>query len=191
MTYRLLLFSQEEEHFVMEIMAPPYATFRELHDLILRSCSYTELDNHFFLVCDENWKTREKIHLHDTGSTAMDEDLYLMDSTVLEDFLEEEGQHLAYIYEPSERKAFIIELVENIFGNRQETLRVSRCKGTPPAQTSAPSDDTAGTATADSTATPSAAAPASGEDDYAADNATDDTFSEDELDMEGFEVSDM
>ncbi len=176
----------------MEIMAPPSATFRELHDLILRACSYTELGNHLFLVCDENWKTREKIQLHDTGNTTMDEDLYLMDSTVLEDFLDEEGQHLAYTYALSARKTLIIELVETIFGNRAETLRVSRSKGTPPAQTDDTlPDSTNDAATADGAATLPASAPAPDEDDYAAENAPDDTFSADELDMEGFEVSDM
>ena len=121
MTYRILVFSEEEENFVIEIMASPSTTFHELHTLIMEACEYTETGNHQFLICNEAWKVKEKIHLHSPQSVGMDEDLYMMDEVRLEDFLEEDGQHIAYIYETSSRKKLLLELVENIFGKREKS----------------------------------------------------------------------
>ena len=129
MTYRLLAFSEEEEHFVMEIMAPPSATFHELHCLIQDFCNYQETGNHTFLICNEDWKVKEKIHLHENVSYNLDEDFYLMKDSFLEDFFDEEGQHIAYIYETNSRKSLLIELVENIFSTKTDKVFVSRHKG--------------------------------------------------------------
>ena len=72
MTYRFLLFSEEVENFVLEILAPSSATFAELHVLIQDACGYAEDDNHLFLVCDDLWKVREKVYLHDTDWEVID-----------------------------------------------------------------------------------------------------------------------
>lgn len=166
----------------MEIMAPPSATFHDLHALILQECAYTEKGDHRFLICDEGWKVKEKIHLHDPGKTGYDEDLYLMEDVILDDFIEENGQHIAYVYDTEAKSTFLLDVVETIFGEKAEKAYVRRRKGTPPAQFEEtyaippmPSTDTAGTAPAE----------------YKEDITDDDTFSEDELDAEGFEVSEM
>ena len=127
------MFCEEEPNFVMEIMASPSTSFHELHTLIHKTCGYEENGDHLFLICNEDWKVKEKIHLHDTASIGYDEDFFLMENSILEDFIEEEGQHMAYIYETSARKKFLIELVENIFGEMTESLRPPskrHCAGT-------------------------------------------------------------
>lgn len=181
MTYRLLAFSEEEEHFVMEIMAPPSATFHELHCLIQDFCNYQETGNHTFLICNEDWKVKEKIHLHENVSYNLDEDFYLMKDSLLEDFFEEEGQHIAYIYETNSRKSLLIELVENIFSTKTDKVFVSRHKGTPPTQKEEMEEVAASIipTTADTT------------ESATEENEDDALFSDDELDMEGFEVSEM
>lgn len=181
MTYRLLAFSEEEEHFVMEIMAPPSATFHELHCLIQDFCNYQETGNHTFLICNEEWKVKEKIHLHENVSYNLDEDFYLMKDSLLEDFFEEEGQHIAYIYETNSRKSLLIELVENIFSTKTDKVFVSRHKGTPPTQKEEMEEIAASIipTTADTT------------ESATEENEDGALFSDDELDMEGFEVSEM
>lgn len=183
MTYRILIFSEEEENFVMEVMASPSTTFHELHTLIMDACEYTETGNHQFLICNEAWKVKEKIHLHNPQSVAYDEDLFLMDEVRLEEFIEEEGQHIAYIYETDSRKKLLLELVENIFGKKTDKAHVSRRKGTAPVQL----DDI------EELSIPTTIIPSTVETD---DNETEDTddgdlFSADELDAEGFEVNEM
>lgn len=183
MTYRLLLFSEEVENFVMEIMAPPSATFHELHTLILNECAYTEKGNHRFLICDEGWKVKEKIHLHDSGKTCYDEDLYLMEDAILDDFIEENGQHIAYVYDTEAKSTFLLDLVETIFGEKAEKAYVRRRKGTPPAQFEESFE-----IPAIETMHASQTVITEPEKD---DITDDDSFSEDEIDTEGFEVSEM
>lgn len=183
MTHRFLIFSEEQANFVMEIMAPPSTTFHELHTLIMDSCGYFESGNHLFLICNEEWKVKQKIHLNDVASMDYDEDIFLMESSILEDFIEEEGQHMAYIYEPGTKKKFLIELVENIFGEKAEKAFIRRQKGTAPAQFNEEPILPAQTEVAPAT---------TNNDEQASEDAyIDDSFNEDEIDMEGFEVTEM
>lgn len=189
MTYRFIAFCEEIENFVMEIKAPPSATFLELHKLIQKNCNYSEQGNHQFLICDDNWRVKEKVHLTDSGSSALDEDLYLMESTFLEDFIEEEGQRIAYIYDITTKKSLLIEHIENIFGEKVEQAFVSRQKGFAPLQSSEEftfiSDKSIITAIEGNTAEQSI------EELNDEDIIGSDDFSEEELDMEGFEVTDL
>lgn len=189
MTYRLLLFSEEVENFVMEIMAPPSATFQELHELILSECAYTETGNHRFLICDEGWKVKEKIHLHDPKKSSYDEDIFLMEDTILDDFIEGDGQHIAYIYNTEAKSTFLLDLVETIFDEKAEKVYVRRRKGTPPPQ-SEDSYSIPEIETSIGTSAPSVEATG------ISDNDDEDTFEADgydaeEINAEGFEVSEM
>lgn len=182
MTYRILVFSEEEENFVMEVMASPSTTFHEMHTLIMKACEYTETGNHQFLVCNEAWKVKEKIYLSSPQSISFDEDLYLMNEVRLEEFIEEEGRHIAYVYETNSKKILLLELVESIFGKKTDEAHVSRRKGTAPAQ----SDDTEELLISP-TIIPST--PETGDEEEETDDT--DLFSADELDVEGFEVNEM
>lgn len=183
MTYRILVFSEEEENFVMEVMASPSTTFHEMHTLIMKACEYTETGNHQFLICNEAWKVKEKIYLHNPQSVGLDEDLYLMDEVRLEEFFEEEGQHIAYIYETNSRKTLLLELVENVFGQKTDEAHVSRRKGTAPVQFDEIEEPPV----------PPTTTPNTAETDNEDTEDTDDgdLFSADELDAEGFEVNEM
>lgn len=183
MTYRFLLFSEEVENFVMEIISPSSATFHELHALIQESCGYVEDDNHVFLVCDEAWKVKEKVYLRDTASIGMDEDIYLMESTILDEFIEEEGQHMAYLYDGASKKTLLLEMVESIFGEKADKAYVSRRKGVPPCQFEHVGEEPVVPMVPQTV-------PSNDETEV---SDTDDTglFMEDELDMEGFEVNEM
>jgi hypothetical protein len=113
----------------------------------------------------------------------MDEDLYMMDEVRLEEFLEEEGQHIAYIYETSSRKKLLLELVENIFGKKTDCVHVSRRKGTAPVQFDYTEDmPIPPTTTPNTTET---------DDDDTVETDDGELFSADELDAEGFEVNEM
>ena len=176
MTQKLTLFSQEVDDFVLELKIDADATFHDLHRLIQQACGYDDTQNHSFLICDEDWRIRHRIRQTDTGDTAIDEDLYLMDETPLGDFLEEEGQRLAYIFDPEGKRFFLMELTENMFGKPQRKPSVSRRHGMPPAQSLVvkKTDEEQNAYRGDFD-----------EDFYG-----DDGFDETELDMEGFEIND-
>ena len=187
MTFRFIVFSEEVEKFVMELKAPPSASFLDIHRLLLRECGYTEQDNHVFLVCNDDWRVKQKIHLHDTGDVGYDEDLYLMADTSLEDLIEEEGQKIAYVFDSSKRRTFLIELVETIFSEKSKEAVVSRRKGTPPAQTLEEEEDvTEAAVSALSTPQPSVE-----DSDSEEEPLDDDNYEDGELDMDGFEVTEM
>lgn len=173
MTQKITLFSQEVEDFVMEIKIDADATFYDLHKLILKACNYQEHENQRFMICNEDWKIERNILLQDNGEASIDEDLYLMQETTLEEYLEEEGQRLAYLFDPEDKRFFMMELSENIFGHPQSEPIVSRRYGTAPMQTLI-EEDVASTETNTEI----------DEEFYG-----DDSFEEDEIDLEGFEIN--
>ena len=176
MTHRFILFSQEVKNFVIEIKASPQSTFRQLHDIIQSHCQYVESGNHHFLICDEDWHPEQKILLNDEA-TSSDEDLNVMHECCLGDFLEDEGQRLAYRFDPESRRIFIIELTETIFGSRQTEPCVKRHCGQPPVQTIT-EEDVPATPQTHTTADPDI------EEDFYGDEG----FEADEFDEEGFDI---
>ena len=135
-----------------------------------------------FIVCDENWKPKEKVHLSNDDKVGFDEDMYLMEEAVLEDFIEDNAQRIAYIYDTDGRRKFLLELVEQIFGENTEHTYIRRRKGTPPTQFLKNTDI--------DNIMPSIGATSADEIDTE-ESTTEDSFSEDELDLEGFEVSEQ
>ena len=75
MTLKLTLFSQEKEDFVREILIDGDARFSELHQLILNDCNYDELDKQSFLICDEDWRVKQRICLQESEDISYDMDI--------------------------------------------------------------------------------------------------------------------
>lgn len=134
MILKITVASNEVEDFALEILIDANATFLDLHKTILKACQYKEGNDHRFYICNEDWRPEHRILLNDDGSIGSDEDLYLMDDTVMADFLEDEGQRMAYRFDPESRRIFLLELTETIFGNRQQEPEVKRRYGMPPIQ---------------------------------------------------------
>ena len=133
MTLKLTLFSQEKEDFVLEILVDNDAKFSELHQLILNDCKYEEHKKQCFLICDEDWRVKQRVCLHDED-LGYDQDMNLMSRTRIGEFLEEEGQRLAYVYDPEGKRFFLMELTENVFGRTEKKAIVNRRHGLPPHQ---------------------------------------------------------
>lgn len=189
MTLKLTLFSQEKEDFVLEILIDSDARFSELHQLILEDCNYEEHQKQSFLICDDEWRVKQRISLLDTEDVRYDEDINLMSQTRIGDFLEDEGQRLAYIFDPEGKRFFLMELTENVFGRKEKKAIVNRRHGQPPLQTSPDPSEGEENRAAEGEAygeTDGQFAPTSegiGEAFYG-----DDGFEADELDMEGYEI---
>lgn len=176
MTLKFTIASEEIEDFAFELLIDSNATFLDLHKAIIKACRYTEGDNHRFYICDEDWHPEQKILLNEEA-TSSDEDLNLMHECCLGDFLEDEGQRLAYRFDPESRRIFIIELTETIFGSRQTEPCVKRHCGQPPVQTIT-EEDVPATPQPQTTADPDI------EEDFYGDEG----FEADEFDEEGFDI---
>lgn len=185
MTLKLTLFSQEKEDFVLEILIDSDAKFSELHQLILNDCHYVEHERQSFLICDDDWRVRQRICLNDSEDVGYDEDIDLMSRTRIGDYLEDEGQRLAYVFDPDGKRFFLMELTENVFGRRDKKAVVNRRHGEAPVQK-----------TASPNSSPEeegsfAAFSSSGEEleESAETFYGDDGFEEEELDLEGYEIN--
>ena len=174
MTQKFTLFSQEIEDFVLELKIDEEATFLQLHQLILEACGYKDTQNHSFLICDEDWRVKEHIRQNESGSYNSEEDIYLMRNTSLREFLEEEGQRLAYIFDPEGKRFFLMELTENIFGKPQDSPMVSRRHGKAPLQSLYLEQETEKAETTTDL-----------DEEFYGDNG----FDESEIDQEGFEIN--
>lgn len=181
MIHRFILFSEDVKDFVMEIKAPSTCTFLDLYNLIMQDCGYVETGNHRFLICDEDWHVRQKIHLHDIDAAGYEEDVNLMESSCLGDFMDDEGQHLAFVYDIIGKRIFLMEMVENVFGESLSAPMVSRKKGIAPEQFELEDIDDMQSA--------KPATPQSIPDDDGDEEETDDNgYDNDEIDLEGFEI---
>ena len=115
MIYKFRLLSDEVEDFRRDIEIDSDATFHDLHKAILAATGYKDDQMTSFFICDGYWEKETEITLEDMG-TSSDMDSWIMEETPLEELLEDEKQHLLYIFDPLADRAFFIELSEIITG---------------------------------------------------------------------------
>ncbi len=134
MVYRFKLVSDEVSNFVREIEIDSEHSFLQLRNAILDSVgfSHDELDS--FFICDEDWNKEEEITLEDMGVTASDRDLWLMESTPLEELIEEEGQKLIFVFDYLTERSFFMELKEIIPERDLDSPVCTMRKGSGPKQ---------------------------------------------------------
>ena len=188
MTLKLTLFSQEKEDFVLEILIDNDAKFSELHQLILNDCNYEEHRKQCFLICDEDWRVKQRVCLQDSEDVGYDEDLNLMSHTRVGDFLEDEGQRLAYVFDPEGKRFFLMELTENVFGRTERKAFVNRRHGLAPLQT--PSNSLSRGKNKEQGTSSLRDSREEFDDDDALDEKFygDEGFENEELDLEGYEI---
>lgn len=133
MVYRFTIISDENDDFLREVKIDSEATFYELHQTILQSCNYSDDQMTSFFICDENWEKEQEITLEDMGGSS-DEDNYIMCETELNELLEDEKQHLLYVFDPLADRVFFIELSEIITGQDLEKAVCSKKRGEAPEQ---------------------------------------------------------
>ena len=87
-----------------------------------------------FTICENGWAKGQEITLEEMDTDA-DEDSYIMAETELNEFLEDEKQHMLYTFDPLADRVFFIELSEIKTGKNLEKGKITRSVGEPPAQT--------------------------------------------------------
>ena len=133
MVYRFLLLSDEVDNFKREIQIDSQSTFFDLHKEILKCTGYDSNQLYSFFLCDDDWSKLTEITLIEMD-TSSEEDSYVMDSTLLEDLIEDEHQKLIYIFDPLNERVFFIELREIITGKDIMDPVCSKSSGIPPKQ---------------------------------------------------------
>ncbi len=184
MLFRIKLISDEVEAFLREFLIESDATFLELNRAILDSCGYPDDQITSFYLCDEEWERKTQVTREDMsldGSSSYDEDIYVMESTRLNEFIEDEDQKLEFVYDPFAERMFYLDVVELIPGKHLAHPELVRSVGEAPRQIE--------TLDVSDLGPKKGAVPTDELFDETEFYGTD-SFNNDEFDPEGFEMSD-
>ena len=184
MVYRIKFICEEVDGFVREIKIDSEATFLDLNKAILASCNYPDDQMTSFYLCDEEWERHEQITREDMGIGSSDEDIYVMDTTRLSELIEDEEQHLEFVFDPFSDRSFFLDVKEVIPGEHLDKAEIIRSKGDAPQQIEVDNDPLSMLAGGKKKANAVS-------DDFDADDAIfgGSSFNDDEIDLEGFEIS--
>lgn len=188
MLFRIKFISDEVDGFVRELKIDSDATFLDLNQAILESCGYPDDQMTSFYLCDEEWERGLQITREDMGVGSADEDIYVMEETKLSELIEDEEQHLEFVFDPFEERSFFIDVKEIIPGETLKHYAIIRAKGEAPQQIKDMDMDLdlSESATKSKKRT---AAPAEEEDFENEALYEGAAFNDDEIDLEGFEIS--
>jgi len=176
MLLTLTIASEEVDDFAMKIKIDADMTFEDLHCAILEACGYIDFGVHRFYVCDEEWHPEHRVFQTDAG-VGSDVEVSLMDETRLEEFLEDEGQRLAYRFDPESRRLLLMEVTRTSFGESLEEPIVKK-RGEAPQQIMLDEE----------VVVPTSQTPNANEEEMEENFYGEDGFEEGELDEEGFDV---
>lgn len=186
MVFRIKFICEEVDGFVREVKIDSDATFLDLNKIILKSCKYPDDQLTSFYLCNDEWQRGEQITREDMGFSSSDEDVYIMEKTRLSELIEDEEQHLEFVFDPFSNRSFFLDVKEVIFGEHLAEAEIVRAKGDAPQQIEMSNDDPL---TLIKGGKKKAAA---ADDDYGYDSSylDDVAYNDDEIDPEGFEITD-
>ena len=185
MVYRIKFICEEVDGFVREVKIDSEASFLDLNKIILESCGYPDDQMTSFYLCNDEWERGEQVTREDMGLGDSDEDIYVMDSTRLSELIEDEEQRLEFVFDPFNNRSFYLDVKELIPGEHLDKAEIVRSKGNAPQQIEGMDDDPVTAITAKKNKEASAA-----DDDYADDAIFGGaSFNDDEIDLDGFEIS--
>lgn len=133
MIYKFILISDEVDNFKREIQIDPDSMFIDLHNTIFKSIDYKPVESASFLICEDDWETREIITLSDIDDNP-EYDIWLMNNTPINEFLEDEKQRLIHEFDTVNKRYFYLELTEIITGKNIKKAKCSLEIGEPPLQ---------------------------------------------------------
>lgn len=134
MIFNFRIVSDEVDNFRREIQIDADMTFLDLKNIICESVGFDKNQMSSFFICDSGWEKEQEITMEDMGSDS-DQDVYLMEDTILSDFIEDEGQRLLFTFDYMTDRSFFIEMREMITGKSLKDPLCTLSKGNPPAQT--------------------------------------------------------
>lgn len=180
MIFSFRIVSDEVDNFKREIQIDADATFLDLRNAICDSVGYDKNQMCSFFLCDDSWEKEREITLEDMGFDA-DQDAWLMDETILSDYIDD-GQRLMFVFDYMTDRAFFIEMKQTITGKTLKDPVCTSSMGTPPPQ-NIDIDEFEAKA--------EAKAVAASADDFDEDFYGSDQFSDDEFDAAGFDEMTM
>lgn len=134
MIYNFRIVSDEVDNFKREIQIDATATFLDLKKAICSCVGFDATQMSSFFLCDRHWEKEKEITFEDMGADA-DQEVWLMDESVLADFIEDEGQKLLYVFDYITGRMFFLEMTKLITGRTLKDPLCTLAIGNPPAET--------------------------------------------------------
>lgn len=181
MILTLTIASKDVEEFVLKVKIDADATFAELNGLIRAACGWDASQPAAFYVCDDRW------HPHTIVPEEGDYEHDSMAEVELGSLLEDEGQRLLYVFDPSDKRHLLMEVSHIAYGESLDEPRY-KLHGTAPDQVLQPEPEAQSAATDLLSVLNAAALGELDEEEY---EERDDFegFDPEEFDPEGFEIS--
>ncbi len=134
MIFNFRIVSDGAETFKREIKIDAQATFLDLKNAICDSVGYDKTMMDSFFICDDGWEKRKEITYEDMDLDS-DQEAWLMDDAVLEDFIDDEGQKLLLVFDYMTDRAMFMEMTEMIPGKTLKDPVCTLSLGQAPKQT--------------------------------------------------------
>lgn len=134
MVYNFRIVSDGPENFKREIKIDAQASFLDLKNAICEAVGYDKYMMDSFFICDDDWSKRKEITYEDM-SLDTDQEAWLMEDAILEDFIDDDGQKILYTFDYLTDRSLFMEMTEMI---PNKTLKDPVCTlslGNAPAQT--------------------------------------------------------
>ena len=132
--YRFRLLYDEQDDFLRDIEIKPGQTFKDFHDIILKSVDIEGNELASFFICDQQWNKQQEITLIDMGlkepETEIDEDarnpvkvpipVLIMEDVKLREVIEDPHQRILFEYNFLNPRIFFIELLKIVDGDTKK-----------------------------------------------------------------------
>jgi len=107
--FRAILDHENKEDIFRDIEIRKTDTFEDLHNVLTQSFGFDGSEMASFYVSNDEWHQGQEIALFDMGQN---EDIRMMNETIIEDLLDEDNTKLIYIYDFLNMWTFFVELAE-------------------------------------------------------------------------------
>lgn len=134
MVFNFRIVSDGAETFKREIKIDAQSTFLDLKNAICDSVGYDKTMMDSFFICDDGWEKRKEITYEDMDLDS-DQEAWLMDDAVLEDFIDDEGQKLLFVFDYLTDRALFMEMTEMLPGKSLKDPVCTLSVGKAPKQT--------------------------------------------------------
>lgn len=129
--YRFRILFDEQEDFLRDIEIKPGQTFKDFHDIILRSVEIEGNELASFFICDPGWNKQREITLIDMGLKAPESDfddddrkpvhtpipVMIMEDVKIREVIDDPHQRILFEYNFLNPVTFFIELIKIVEGD--------------------------------------------------------------------------
>lgn len=136
--YRFRLLFEEQEDFLRDIEIKPGQTFKDFHDIILKSVDIESNELASFFICDPGWNKEREITLIDMGLKVPDSDfdederkpvsvpipVMIMEDVKIKEVIEDPHQRMLFEYNFLNPTTFFIELMKIVEDDPKKTYPI-------------------------------------------------------------------